>query len=381
MWHTVIILASVLSVLNIALVTSFCNKPPFLNCTCGHTSYDNELQYVLNCTNTGFKNVSVLEKIPKETEVLLFVGNDLDSLPWNVFGNENHTNLKVVNLSNNKIREIKGKSFHHVPNVTMLILNFNKIDIAASRDHPRIFSNFENLKELHLTDAFDDKHPDLEFAQDLQAIFTNSSLEKLQKLHLEQNEIAGFDDAPHVFCHLPSVKDLYLGDNKLQHVNFKFDCLHGLRYIDFERNNITQLSANDMHILDALPARNQNLTIDLTGNPIPCDHINDLFDWFERTKVTIRRKDSLHCVTKASTHHETSRNCAVAQHLRGPDLEGTSGSSTVAFLSIALCVSLTLLIYTNREVIRASVYPLWLSLSRNIHYTTIGRQEAQEMDV
>ena len=52
----------------------------------------------------------------------------------------------------------------------------------------RVFSNFENLMELHLTDAFADNSPE-DLASDLHDIFFNSDLNQLRKLHLEQNEI------------------------------------------------------------------------------------------------------------------------------------------------------------------------------------------------
>ena len=45
-------------------------------------------------------------------------------------------------------------------------------------------------------------------------IFVGSNLTKLKKLHLEQNEIWSFRN-PNIFCNLPSLMDLQLGDNNL----------------------------------------------------------------------------------------------------------------------------------------------------------------------
>lgn len=73
----------------------------------------------------------------------------------------------------------------------------------------RVFSNFVNLVELHLTDAFADNTPE-DLAADLHDIFVNSELQELRKLHLEQNEISQFKD-PKVFCDLPNLQDLHLG--------------------------------------------------------------------------------------------------------------------------------------------------------------------------
>lgn len=79
-------------------------------CSCGITKYDQDHQYVVNCTNEGFSNTSVLEHMPVEVEALIFTGNVLRSLPWNIFGKINeYPNLRVIDMSNNHIREISGR--------------------------------------------------------------------------------------------------------------------------------------------------------------------------------------------------------------------------------------------------------------------------------
>lgn len=80
-------------------------------CWCGVSDYDRIHQYVVNCTNEGFSDTSVLEYMSPEVEVLIFTGNVLVTLPWNIFGriNEYHK-LRVIDMSNNHIREIRGKS-------------------------------------------------------------------------------------------------------------------------------------------------------------------------------------------------------------------------------------------------------------------------------
>lgn len=112
-----------------------------------------------------------------------------------------------------------GKTYHHVQQVERLILNHNNLSISSKEEdesylHPRIFSNFLNLKSLHLTNAFSD-YSSPELSQDLHQIFSNSNLTKLIKLHLEQNEISSFKD-PNLFCSLPQLEDLHLGDNALK---------------------------------------------------------------------------------------------------------------------------------------------------------------------
>lgn len=82
-------------------------------CQCGFTEYDRSLKYVVNCTNGGFPDTSVLEHMNSNVEVLIFTGNVLVTLPWNIFGQiSDYPKLCVIDMSNNHIREIRGKSFH-----------------------------------------------------------------------------------------------------------------------------------------------------------------------------------------------------------------------------------------------------------------------------
>lgn len=75
-------------------------------------------------------------------------------------------------MSRNKIKEIRGKSYHGVSHVEQLFLDFNELTIDAARSHPRVFSNFVSLLELHLTDAFEDGAPK-DLAATLHDIFVN----------------------------------------------------------------------------------------------------------------------------------------------------------------------------------------------------------------
>lgn len=75
-------------------------------------------------------------------------------------------------MSNNRIREIRGKAYHHVQRVERLILDFNKLSLDPERNHPRVFSNFVSLLELHLTNAFERERP-RDLAATLHDIFVN----------------------------------------------------------------------------------------------------------------------------------------------------------------------------------------------------------------
>lgn len=81
-------------------------------------------------------------------------------------------------MSNNAIKEIRGKTYHHVASVERLVLDHNELSLSSVKTgnedhrHPRMFSNFINLKALHLTNAFKDNSP-ANLANDLHDIFIN----------------------------------------------------------------------------------------------------------------------------------------------------------------------------------------------------------------
>lgn len=63
----------------------------------------------------------------------------MSELPSNIFGtNSTMEKLRFLDMSNNGIQVIKGKSYHHVSSVERLILNNNKINLnGIGFHHPR----------------------------------------------------------------------------------------------------------------------------------------------------------------------------------------------------------------------------------------------------
>lgn len=363
-------------------------------CSCGLGEYIDRMQYIVNCTNMGFRDTAMLQALPKQTEVLIWTGNYVPELPWNVFGAINNLdNLTIIDMSNNHIREIRGKSYHHVSNVKRLILNHNNLSISRDDDefnhhHPRVFSNFINLMELHLTNAFADNSTE-ELSEDLHDIFVNSNLTKLTKLHLEQNEIKKFKDK-RVFCDLPSLRDLHLGDNLLEEINFDILCLSHLRFLDLERNKFTQMRKADLYMLDMLgnvPKRDTDLIVDLTYNQLACDcTVNNIQEWLKKTKVKIRNLDNLFCYKQGHTFQPLLSVKYNKCHVQSRDTNIAKGHTiALVFLSVViLTILLTLVItaiYINRNRIKKIVNPVMTNVSRKVHYTTIKDDDAPEQYV
>ena len=178
----------------------------------------------------------MLEQLPKETEVIIFNGNNVDYIPNNVFGIvHEHEVLKVIDFSNNRIETITGKAFHKVSNVEILILNHNDLRISGSETHPRMLTNFGNLRELQLTNAFTEVIDSKYYLEDLQTIIMaayNEGMDKLQKLHLGQNELWSLNEKS--FCNMmPPLTHLYLDNNNLQDLQFEFECIENLQVFSF----------------------------------------------------------------------------------------------------------------------------------------------------
>lgn len=347
-------------------------------CYCLRTCYDGHHQYVVNCTGTGFHDTSPLAHLPNETQVLIFTGNELEELPWNVFGTlDSLPYLRVIDMSNNKIREIRGKAYHHVQHVERLILDFNELSLDPARSHPRVFSNFISLLELHLTDAFEDGPP-RNLASTLHDIFVNSNLTRLIKLHLEQNEISEFRDV-NVFCDLPNLLDLHLGDNELSALHFNLSCLHNLRFLDLRRNKFTRVLERDLHTMDNLAKHDRpvDFSVDFSGNPFVCTcRLNPFIQWMKKTKVFIRNKSLLQCYDGNVTRdfHET-RNCPtklLASTRRG----GTT--VVLCFLSMVLVALVCALVYLQRATIQKKIEPVFDSVSKRVRYTSIANGDTRE---
>ncbi|KAH8374627.1 hypothetical protein KR200_002273 [Drosophila serrata] len=390
-------------------------------CSCGKEMYETEMQYVVNCTNAGLHNTSVLEFMPEQVEVLIFTGNRITELPWNVFGSINdYKQLRIVDMSNNHIREIRGKSYHHVPRVERLILNHNNLSISRYDDevnhhHPRVFSNFVNLQSLHLTDAFEDNSSP-QLSEDLHDIFVNSQLVKLQKLHLEQNEITHFKDR-NVFCDLPSLRDLHLGDNELRDLNFEVRCLNNMRFLDLERNKFGFVKPTDLRVLNELedrPNRTANLIVDFNLNPFVCDcRIAPFRTWIPLTRVTVRNKDSLMCfhspgrVDSSPAHllqldmgqcadamaaAATILNAAEDEQRYGgaeasPHSQAHLNGHTATLIFLLIVVSMILLgllvalVYVSRDKLKYMITPVFDNVAKKVQYTSIKDEDCPEVHV
>jgi len=366
-------------------------------CICGMSHYpsvpqrpDAPKKFIVNCTNTGFTNASMLQFMPEQTEILIFTGNKLGELPNNIFGTIDYDDLDVVDLSNNGITFIPGKSFHRVYNVRTLILNHNDIEIS-DRKRPRMFSNFGNLENLHLTNAFTEAVNSSYYLLSLQDIFYMSDLGLLLKLHLEQNEIYTIGRNASIFCQLPCFEQLYLGDNRLSDLDFDLHCMSDIHYIDLQHNSINQLSVDAMERLDKF-VENSKLTLELQQNPFMCDCFSSRFlKWLNTTKVTLRDLPEYKCAdgiprsnvgnSLASVDRE-KLDCPIEVEGSNKKSDGPQGYSsstigTLAFLLAFVTAVLLAIGYYHREKLKGYAEPYWSYMTRKIGYRGLVNEEVK----
>jgi len=335
-------------------------------------------------------DTDMLEHIPEGTEAIIFNGNRVPNLDWNIFGYwDDHAALEVVDLTNNGIRDIPGKTFHKVSKVKRLVLDHNDIQISGPNFHPRVFSNFVSLEHLHLTNAFTETVNSKWYLADLKSIFHESSLKKLTRLHLEQNEIWNVEDSDvDIFCELPQLTDLYLGDNQLTSIDFALECLDKLTYLDVEYNKIKRLDNATMAKIEKIFAKGDSKhVLNLKGNPFSCDcDLRPMYEWLTSTSVQFFQKEELRCFDGFPESNAGKRIINLSQLRCPPESpqekivtrtrEENRALSAVTVVSLLVATAaVSALVYSQRQRVKQTMQPLIVGFRRSMQYRTIGDRE------
>lgn len=357
------------------------------NCICDKRPYDSESNsFVVNCTDTDLDNANILEHMPVDTEVLIYTGNNVIDLPLNIFGNyATYEYLKVIDLSNNHIQTIKGKTFHGVGNVRVLILNDNNIYLVGKDDHPRMFSNFKNLEELHLRNAFTKELTSNDYIRNLEEIFVQSQLNHLRVLNLEKNEISSFPDQ-NFFCSLPYLQDLRLSDNRLIQFNLNIKCLPYLNVLDLSQNYISYFNNDTLTAFELHP----HLKINLTDNPFRCDcNMINMFQWMIRTRNKLMSIDSYSCKDGfppqnigrlLSNLTRDDLQCRLFVHDFDNHLNTVYVILTLIIVAMILLI-ITIIIYKNKAFVYDKAFRMSVNIRRKFQYDSLDKTEETEMEV
>ena len=356
-------------------------------CTCGKIDMSDDSKYrgsfVTNCTDSNFTDTAMLTSLPEATEVLIFTGNPLiTELPTNLFGNgtkKSFEKLHLIDFSNNNIRSIKGRTFHHVKKVKKLILDNNHLTIMGENFHPRIFSNFESLEELHLRNAFAETTRQLNFMEDLITVLNDANLTKLKVLNLENN---GIQLMPNQFaiCSLPALTKLLLGGNYLTDIRLNVSCTPKLILLDVSDNFISSLSNQSLAFLP----NSIKFHVNLTRNPLRCDcHLVDMHRWVKLTKTWVIGNKTLQCASgfpesnMGRLFNELEESELQCSPLDEEDLQGyvTASFAVLISLVLALIVLIGALLFSHKE----QVVKVWTTLTDSMaakrEYTSLNQEQ------
>ncbi len=353
-------------------------------CRCGQVAYGStqRMSYVTNCTNTNFTDVSMLTQLSPETEVLIFSGNNVSSLPPNLIGQDaRYEKLHIIDLSNNHIKYIRGKTFHNIKTVKVLNLSNNEINIDDDNFHPRIFSNFKNLEELHLKNAFDNSVHDFDFTNDLWITFNESALTSLKVLDLDDNHIRSIS-SPEMFCAMPSLQKLHLAYNYLTDFTLNITCLKDLNFLDISYNFITTLNNKSLEYIETGPP---NYHINITMNSFRCDC--DLIDFFLWTKaekeIRVDSVEKFRCVygypmDNAGRYFDdlSVLDLECSNSVKNDDFSDyiTYSYAIIASLLITLCLLLGALVYINRQHFVMAWTYLTTGIASKREYTSLEKE-------
>ncbi|XP_013794056.1 phospholipase A2 inhibitor-like [Limulus polyphemus] len=356
-------------------------------CRCGRVPYGPHgiLTYVTNCTNTNFDDTHMLLKLPVETEVLIFTGNYIPDLPLNILGKvKKYGQLHTIDMSNNHIQSIKGKTFHHVEFVKKLVLNDNDLYIVSKDVHSRMFSNFYQLEELHLKNAFTEKVRVDDYFYNLVTVFKDSNLNHLQVLNLEENEFRSMLNE-NFFCYMRTLMKIYMKGNRMTDFRLNTTCLPRLEILDLSENEIPYLTNQTLHRFDAVPG----LEINLAGNPFQCDcYLVDMYRWLTTTKTRVINKETFQCFSGFPRTNAWKLVNHVPLHdlkcpLKLSDFQNhISASVVVLVLLIIICVVLvSVLTYRHRQAIYIFARSWFQPFNSKMKYSSMDKRDETEMEV
>lgn len=281
--------------INVVSATEFCKRIGLNNCTCTEDYVKCKNERNLNLMTGGF-----IHAIQDNVTKITITGSELTELPQNIFGSCKFTGeltlrfLKTVDLSNNKIKRIHGKTFHCMPKLTDLILRNNEWQIGYYHGLVGVFTSLPSLKYLDLTNAFQEVWNGTYHVPYIVHVLKSSELTHLETLSLSQNEFCAFSsDAAASLCRLTSLKTLNLSHNCLEKPSLK-DCMKNLVTLDVSHNNMPIVHEDLRHVIDSLPLLED---VRLDHNKFACDcGLVETYRWLQQTNAPIR-KTELRCHT------------------------------------------------------------------------------------
>lgn len=193
-----------------------------------------------------------------------------------------YKNIKTVNLSFNKLRDLNWQCFAS-PGLERLIITNNKIQEIGIKDvlsADLITLNLDSNEIYHLEDdVFQDsqKLEELILSRNrFSTLWTKFKLKSLKKLDFSHNQITTIHES--VFDGLPQVEQIYLNDNLLKKLPPQFAKIY-LHTIHLHNNRLQNL---EMIYLN--PSFEYELTF--SRNPLPCPCLDNWIVFMELRNIT-----------------------------------------------------------------------------------------------
>ncbi|MCP9265037.1 hypothetical protein DINM_020221 [Dirofilaria immitis] len=195
----------------------------------------------LSCINAQFVDTSIFLHINihyRHLRKVTFHGNNFQDLPNSpLFGQNEHENLEVLNISANYIVNLNSNALRGMPN--LLVLDLSNNEIVLKEEDINFLSHTPKLKQLYLRRAFTLLvNRTVQFSL-MMRMFRKANLQQLNYIDLSYNY---FTKLPYNLpCPFPSLRYLDLRQNFFQTINLNSTCLFKIETIDLSRNHIHQL--------------------------------------------------------------------------------------------------------------------------------------------
>lgn len=245
----------------------------------------------LSCINAQFVDTDVFLHVNnhyRHLRKVTFHGNNFQDLPDSpLFGQNEHENLEVLNISANYIVNLHSNALQGMPN--LLVLDLSNNEIVLKEDDVHFLSHTPKLKQLYLRRAFTSLvNRTVQFSL-MMRMFKSAYLQELNYIDLSYNF---FTTLPYNLpCPFPSLRYLDLRQNFLQTLILNITCLSKIQTIDLSRNHIRQL---DEEFRQGVGKIVQPYSL-LLRNSFHCDCESITFIKWIRITNKIRDKEQLIC--------------------------------------------------------------------------------------
>ncbi|KAB7493595.1 Leucine-rich repeat transmembrane neuronal protein 2 [Armadillidium nasatum] len=203
---------------------------------------------------------------------------NLNTLDFTEHFTENLTNLQILNLSQNKLRNVSEETFVGLYNLLYLDLSENSLDFSENNDTEIEFPIPKLYKETNMIKRKSSSLPLTVF----------KDIYRLRSLNLKSNEIHFL--FPEIFENFTQLKEIDLSENRIRSWDIPiFNKSDQLQIVLLRNNDIQYLS--DAMITDF---SKPNLTVDLRDNILNCSCSLMAFD-NELNDTHFLQKDSYQC--------------------------------------------------------------------------------------